>query len=219
MTIAPTTIDATMPIDEFRFRVFTAPTVRRPHAHAHAHTTLDGPAGDVRPWTEPTIPSRLDRETGRRSPVEEAQQRMMVLFGIVVVALSLLCWLGQTISWFAPAKAVELSLMEAEEAVDPAFFADVRGEAGWDAMTLWTMVVAGTLMLFDQAAWPYFGLVGGGMYAYFAGRGILVRMAMRRRGLRIGSAANVRVGLTFLAIWGAMAVVVIVASINELRNG
>jgi hypothetical protein len=141
---------------------------------------------------------------------------MNVLWGLVVVALSLLGWGGQTISWLAPDTAVKLTLMEAEEGVEPTFWADTRGEAAWDSLTLWTMLVAGLLLIADNPAWAYFGLVGGGMYVYFAGRGIFTRVAMQRRGLRIGAPASVRIGLTFLAIWGVMGLITIVAAIVAL---
>ena len=93
------------------------------------------------------------------------------------------------------------------------FWLDSRGEALWDVVILWTMPVAGGLLIVDHGWWPYFGLVGGGSYLYFAGRGIAVRRLLRRGGVRIGSEANVRVGLAALAIWGVMALVTIVAAV------
>lgn len=141
-----------------------------------------------------------------------------IIWGVVVVALSVLCWGGQCITWFAPSRAATLGLAEAEAAVEPVFWADIRGEALWDTLVLWSMVVSGVLLIVDSAAWPYFGLVGGGMYLYFAGRGILVRREMQRRNLRIGSPGSVRVGMIALAVWGAMAAVTIVASAQSLRG-
>lgn len=141
---------------------------------------------------------------------------MQVFWGIVVVALSLLCWGGQTIAWLAPATAVKLTLMEAEDDVEPTYWADIRGEAAWDFLTLWTLVVAGVLLIADNPAWAYFGLVGGGMYVYFSGRGIFTRIAMQRRRLRIGAEKSVMVGLIFLAIWGVTGLAMIVASLVEL---
>jgi hypothetical protein len=81
---------------------------------------------------------------------------------------------------------------------------------------LWTLVVAGVLLIIDNASWAYFGLVGGGMYVYFAGRGIFTRIAMRRRGLRIGTSQGVNVVLTFLVIWGVMGFATIIAAIAAL---
>jgi len=143
---------------------------------------------------------------------------MGILWGLVVVALSLLCWGGQVISWFAPATAVRLTLMEAEDSVEPTYFADVRGEALWDTLTLWTLVVAGVLLTLDVSAWAYFGLVGGGMYVYFAGRGIVTRRAMQQRGYRVGAAQNVKLGYLFLAVWGVMGCITIAAAVVALPS-
>ncbi len=143
---------------------------------------------------------------------------MGILWGVVVVALSLLCWGGQAISWFAPETAARLTLMEAEDSVEPTYFADIRGEALWDTLTLWTMLVAGVLLVADNTVWAYFGLVGGGMYVYFAGRGIVTRRAMQQRGYRIGAAQNVKVGYLFLAVWGVMGLITIAAAAIALSS-
>ncbi len=141
---------------------------------------------------------------------------MGIAWGIVIALLSLLCWGGQAISWLAPNTGVRLGLMEAEDTVDPAFFADGRGEARWDTFTLWTMVVAGVLLVMDDPTWAYFGLIGGGMYLYFAGRGISTRLDLRSRNLPIGTSGSVTVGLAFLTIWGVMGLITIVAAVVAL---
>ena len=143
---------------------------------------------------------------------------MSVIWGIVVTALSLLAWAGQAAAWLAPSTAVRWKLMEAEDDVNPTFWADIRAEALWDTLCLWVMVAAGMLLIFDQAAWSYFGLVGGGIYLYFGGRGISTRVTMTRRGLRIGTPESVRTGIVFLAIWAAMALITIVAAIAALES-
>ena len=103
--------------------------------------------------------------------------------------------------------------------VDPAFFADIRGEAIWDTLTLWTLPAAGVLLLLNHYWWPYFGLIGGGMYVYFAGRGIFVRLTMQRRGIRIGKPETLKVVYTFLFIWGLIALISIFIAIAELHSG
>lgn len=143
---------------------------------------------------------------------------MEVFWGVVLVLLGLLCWGGQLVSWLAPATAARLSLAEAEEDVEPAVWADFRGEAAWDALSLWTIVVAGVLLILGQEAWAYFGLVGGGAYVYFGGRGILSRQAMQRRGFRFGSRENVVIGFVFLAIWGVMGAITIAVAAAELSG-
>lgn len=130
---------------------------------------------------------------------------MQIFSGIVLLALSLLCWGGQTIVWLWPETGVSLGLSEAEGDVEAAYWADIRGEAAWDFLTLWTLPIAAILLILGKPSWAYFGLVGGGMYLYFAGRGIFTRVAMRRRGLRVGSPLNLKLGYAFLTIWGLMA--------------
>jgi len=141
---------------------------------------------------------------------------MEVAGGIVVLLLSLLAWGGQTLGWFAPDLAAKLSLIEHEDNVEPTYWADIRGEALTDVLTLWTMVVAAVLLLTDHAAWPYFGLVGGGTYIYFGVRGILTRLEMRRREFRIGEPTGVNQALGALAVWGLMGLCVTVAAVLSL---
>ena len=143
---------------------------------------------------------------------------MRPTLGLVVVVLAGLCWAGQVLSWLAPKAAVRWGFMEPEADVEPVFAADGAAEARWDAIILWPMIVAGVLLMLDHQAWPYFGLVGAGSYIYFAGRGIAARLTMRARGFRIGTPNNVTVGLIALAVWGAMAIGVMVAAIVELEG-
>ncbi len=140
---------------------------------------------------------------------------MAITWGIVVIVLSVLAWGGQAISWFLPPTAERLSLTEPEADVEPAFYADVRGEALWDTLTLWVLVVAGVLLIAGNRAWPYFGLSGGGIYIDFAGRGLLTRRAMQQRGLRVGSAQNVKSAYLFLTVWGVMGLVTLVTAAVE----
>lgn len=143
---------------------------------------------------------------------------MNVVWGLVVTVVALLAWAGQAIAWWAPGRAERWGLTEPEQSVEAAFHADVRGEAAWDTFTLWTLVAAGVLLITDRAAWPYFGLVGGGMYLYFAGRGVCTRRSLQRRGLRIGDPRNVRTAYVFLIIWGLVAAVTIVAAARALAG-
>ena len=129
--------------------------------------------------TGPGSPARR-RDPGLIGPLLPKADRMFrILWAVIVIGLSALAWGGQTLSWLAPASAVRFGLMEAEADVEPAFWADVRGEVKWDAATLWVAVVAGVLLMIDHRWWAYFGLAGGGMYLYFAGRGILARLELR----------------------------------------
>ena len=143
---------------------------------------------------------------------------MSTAWGIIVAALALLAWGGQAISWFAPETAARLGLTESEDSVDRLFFADGRGEAFWDTFTLWTMVAAGALLVVDHDWWPYFGLMGGGMFVYFGGRGIASRRLIQRAGFSVGTPKTVSQAYLFLAIWGAVGLITIVAAIVELQS-
>jgi hypothetical protein len=141
---------------------------------------------------------------------------MNIFWGAILTFFSLFGWLGQTITAFSPKVATKLGLTEPESDVDLTFYADVRGEAIWDTIILWTLPVAGILLLLNNALWVHFGLVGGGMYLYFAGRGILVRLTMQRRGIRIGMPKALTFIYIFLILWGLIAVVTIIMAIIEL---
>ena len=139
-----------------------------------------------------------------------------VVWGLFVAVLSFFCWGGQVVAYFAPDAGVRFGLADDPSEVEPAFLADARGEALWDVFTLWTLVVAGVLLAAGQEAWAYFALFGGGTYVYFAGRGVAARLAMRRRGLRIGNPGSVRVALIALSIWGVMAGITAIAAVVAL---
>jgi hypothetical protein len=139
-----------------------------------------------------------------------------LIWGTLLILLSSMAYFGQVITTFWPTTAAKLGLTEAESDVDPAFYADVRGEAFWDTVTLWTLPLAGVLLIFKSPLWPYFGLVGGGMYLYFAGRGIVVRQVMQQRNIRIGLPENLKVTYIFLTLWGLAAVITILMAIVDL---
>ncbi|MCD4692720.1 MAG: hypothetical protein K8R79_07395 [Calditrichales bacterium] len=144
---------------------------------------------------------------------------MDLILGIVIIFFSLLGWLGQMVTAVSHKHAAKLGLTESESDVDSTFFADVRGEAIWDTIILWTLPVAGILLLLNNSWWVYFGLVGGGMYLYFAGRGIFVRLAMQRRGIRIGKPETLKIVYIFLTIWGLVAIVTIFMAVADLHYG
>jgi hypothetical protein len=143
---------------------------------------------------------------------------MYIVWGVILFIISSIDYFGQLVSALWPATAEKLGLTEPQVDVDPTFHADVRGEAYWDSVILWTLPVAGVLLVLNNPLWAYFGLIGGGMYLYFAGRGIMVRRVMQRRGIRIGKPDSLRVGYIFLALWGLAAVITIVMAIAALSS-
>ncbi len=139
---------------------------------------------------------------------------MNIIWGAILIIFSgILCWLGQVINASSPILAARIGLAEPESDVDPTYFVDGRGEAIWDALILWTLPVAGVLLIFNSPWWVYFGLVGGGMYLYFAGRMLVVRLAMQRHGIRIGKPETVKLYNAVLILWGLLAVVTIIMAL------
>lgn len=143
---------------------------------------------------------------------------MNTIWGMIVAVLALLAWGGQTVSLFAPEAAAKLGLFENEAEVEPAFWADARGEVLWDFFTLWTLLVAGVLLIVDAVAWPYFGIAGGAIYAYFGGRGVLTRRELQRRDLRIGSASNVKSAYLVLPVWGVAGLITLIAGVVAVAD-
>lgn len=143
---------------------------------------------------------------------------MAIAWGTLLVLLTVLAWVGQVMSWVAPRAAVRLGLMESPDDVEPVYAADTRGEAAWDALTLWTLPLAGVLLVLGVDTWAYFGLLGGGMYLYFAGRGISTRRVLRSSGYRVGIESSVRVAFVMLSIWGIAAAVTIGAAVVALST-
>ncbi len=141
---------------------------------------------------------------------------MNIVWGIILTIISSIGYFGQAITAFWPETATKLGLTEPETDVDSTFYADVRGEAFWDTSILWILPVAGILLIFNNPWWVYFGLVGGGMYLYFAGRGIAVRLVMQRRKIRIGKPETLKMIYVFLTLWGLAAIVTIIMAVMAL---
>lgn len=143
---------------------------------------------------------------------------MNVVLGVPLLLLGLLAWMGQVLSAVAPVAAARMGLTESPEIVDPTFMADIRAECRWDSLTLWTLPLAAALLLVNHEAWQTVGLVGGAVYVYFAGRGVLQRIEMARRRITIGKASNARLYFVFLGLWGAAGGAMIAAVLSSGRG-
>ena len=137
---------------------------------------------------------------------------------ILILFTGILCWIGQVINAFSPTLAARIGLTEPESDVDPTYYVDGRGEAIWDALILWTMPAAGLLLILNNPWWVYFGIVGGGMYLYFAGRMFVVRRAMLQRDIRIGKPETVKLYNAVLILWGLIAVATIIMAVAALSK-
>jgi hypothetical protein len=141
---------------------------------------------------------------------------MNLIWGIILVSVTLKCWIGQIIIAFTPKIAEKIKIIEPEFNMDPTFFLDMRGTAIWDAISLWTLPLAGILLILNNNLWTYFGLIGGGMYLYLVGRGIASCLTMQRHGIKIGRLKKLKVKFLILALWGFIAIVTIIMAITTL---
>ena len=143
---------------------------------------------------------------------------MDIIWGLLLIVFGLIAWGGQVLSTLMPKFATKLSLIEPEADVDSAFYADVRGEARWDSITLWTLPFAGMLIILNSQLWIYFGMVGGSMYLYFAGRAIFTRLELKRKGVRIGRSELLKMYFIFAALWGLIGLATIIKAVRVLLN-
>jgi len=133
-----------------------------------------------------------------------------VASGWLFVALSLLV-AGQLVSVVDFGLAQRLGLQEKPEGVDPLLGRLEWGTALWDVLVLWTLPVAGILMLLDHSWWPYVALIGGGVYLDTGGREAVKILALHRHGVRVGGPGQLRLFMgtfVFLAATGCLAVIV-----------
>jgi len=76
---------------------------------------------------------------------------MLIFWGVILIIFTLIiCWIGQIITSLKSELAVKMQLADSESDVDPAFYADGRGEAIWDSFSLWTLPVTGILMILNN---------------------------------------------------------------------
>jgi hypothetical protein len=141
---------------------------------------------------------------------------MNLIWGIILVSVTLKVWIGQIIISFSPKIAEKINIIEPESNVDKTFFLDMRGSAVWDAIILWTLPFPGILLIINNSLWTYFGLIGGGMYLYFVGRTIVSNLSLHRNEINIGRSKKLKVKLLILTLWGIVALVTIIMALEKL---
>jgi hypothetical protein len=141
---------------------------------------------------------------------------MDIVWGILLIVFGLIEWGGQVLSALTPKFATKLGLIEPEADVDTAFYADVRGEVKWDSITLWTLPFTGLLIILNNPLWLYFGMVGGSMYLYFAGRAIFTRLELKNKGVRIGKSEFLKVFYIFITLWGLIGLATVIKALSVL---
>jgi hypothetical protein len=156
-----------------------------------------------------------------QSELPEGQQiedtKMGTEIGILVIIVGLIAWIGQTLAFLTPSLAVRFGVLEPQEEIDPTLYIlESKAEGLTDMLLSWTLPASGLLMLLEQPLWPYLGLIGGGVYLYFAGVITLSRVFLKRRGKKVGRPASERAVYVFSAIWASSALTMIALAALEL---
>jgi hypothetical protein len=124
---------------------------------------------------------------------------MLISTGILSL-LGSIPLVGQLISSVDFELAQRLGLQEKDDETEPLFRRLELNAARWDLVVLWTLPVAGILMLLGHAWWPYATLVAGGVWVDAGGREIAKHVALRHQGIKVGTPREQRSALAFLWI-------------------
>ncbi len=142
---------------------------------------------------------------------------MITLIGIIVIILGLLVWVGQTLSFLAPAIATRIGLNSPEQEMDQSLYIiETKANGLSDIILTWIFPLSGLLMIFDHKAWPFLALIGSGIYLYFALLTIFSRYFLQQRGMKVGSLSDVKIAYVFSMLWIIFSVIMIVLAIQKL---
>ena len=142
---------------------------------------------------------------------------MITFIGLVVIAVGLLVWIGQSLSFLAPDIATRIGLNSPEEEMDESLYIiETKANGLSDMLLTWLFPLSGLLMIFDHKAWPFMALVGSGIYIYFALLTIFTRVFLKKRGKDVGSPSSEKVAYLFSAIWIVSAITMIVLATQIL---
>jgi len=141
---------------------------------------------------------------------------MNLIWGIILVSVTLKCWIGEIIIAFFPKVAVKIRIIENESEVNQTFFSKKHGKAIWDVISLWTLPFTGILLILNNSLWIYFALIGGCIYLYFVGREIASQLKMQPNGINIGITKKLKLKYMILTLWGLMAIITIIMALVTL---
>ncbi len=142
---------------------------------------------------------------------------MITIIGIIVIIVGLLVYVGQSLSFLAPELATKIGLNDPEEEMDQSLYIiETKANGLSDMLLTWTLPLAGLLMILDHVSWPYFALVGGGIYIYFALLTIFCRQYLKKAGKKVGSPSSEKAAYIFSVIWIVTSVTMITLAIQKL---
>ena len=124
-----------------------------------------------------------------------------VLWGILLTSATLKCWIAQILIAFSPKIALQLKLLPKDLSKEEK--KHKRTQAQWDTLSLWVLPAAGILLIIQNKSWYLAGLLGSGIYIYFAGRGIVTNRTLSRP----------KKEDAFLLFWAGLSIITIVLAV------
>ncbi len=144
---------------------------------------------------------------------------MTTIFGIFVIIVGCICWIGQSLSLFFPTLAIKLGVLEPKEDMDDTFYLiDSKVLGVIDFGLTWILPISAILMLLEYRYWPIYALVGGGVFIYFSCFIILSRVILLKFGKKVGSANSRIAGYIASLLWIVASFGMIVLSIIEIYS-
>ena len=133
---------------------------------------------------------------------------MQTALAIVAVVVGVAGLVGQLFSALNPPLTPRRRAPDEPGGPDRLYRRLERSSALWDLFVIWTLPIAGALMLLDHSWWPFVALMAGGACAASGGREFAKMLSFRAEGVRIGGEGEVRLAFAFLGLWGVVGVIV-----------
>ncbi len=142
---------------------------------------------------------------------------MTTLIGIIVIIVGLLVYVGQALSFLAPELATRIGLNDPQEEMDESLYIiETKANGLSDMLLTWTLPLAGLLMILDHVTWPYFALIGSGIYIYFALLTIFCRVYLKKAGKKVGSPSSEKAAYIFSVIWMLTSLTMVTLAVQKL---
>jgi hypothetical protein len=127
---------------------------------------------------------------------------METVFGVFVIIVGLICWIGQSVSFFFPDLAVRLGVLEPKDEMDDTFhLIDSKVLGLIDIALTWILPLSSIMMLLQIPYWPIFALIGSGIYIYFSGFVVFSRLFLSKAGKKVGSPSSQITGYVASFLW------------------
>ncbi len=142
----------------------------------------------------------------------------MDIIMVIVFLIGSLAFFGQLIVTFKPKLGEKIGMIEKEDETHPVFYNFERGIARADIFLIWSAALAPILYFIENPNWPYFGIMGGTMLAYYSVLALFTRLA-QKPGTMMGGNSYLRTVYINSAIWFIIGPTLVILSVMELKGG